>query len=141
MNDRWERIAALSGVVVGVLFVAMIALAGELPKAPASGAEVASYFARHHAALLAVAYLEGVVIVAMIWFWGVARNMLARAEGDTARLSNVVLVAGAGQALLYTLNSAFMGLLAYHATRGIDQDTAATVYRLATVAFQVGAFP
>ena len=140
-DDRWERMAALSGVLVGILFVAIIALAGELPKAPASGTEVTAYFARHHASLLAVAYVEGLAGVVMIWFWGVARSRLAKWEGESARLSNVVLAAGAGQALFYILNGAFVGALAYHATRGVEPVAAEVLYRLGSAAFQVGAFP
>jgi len=140
-QDRWERIAALSGVVVAILFVAIIALAGELPKASASGSEVAAYVGEHRSALLLVAYLEGLAAVALLWFWGVARSALTVGEGGTGRLSNVVLVAGAAQALLYLLNSAFLGLLAYHATGTTDAGAAAMLYRLGFVAFQAGAFP
>ncbi len=140
-NDRWERAAALSGVAVAVLFVVLIALAGNLPKAPSPGGEVSSYFAKHRSALLGAVYLEGLAAVAMIWFWGVVRSTLAKGEGGTGRLSNVVLAAGTGQAALYILNSAFWGMLAYASTRPADPTTAAVVYRLGSVAFQVGAFP
>ncbi len=51
-GDRWERVAALSGVLVAVLFLVIIALAGELPKASAPGEEVAGYFRRHDTALV-----------------------------------------------------------------------------------------
>ncbi|TMK85045.1 MAG: hypothetical protein E6G44_08340 [Actinobacteria bacterium] len=119
----------------------IIALAGELPKAPAPGPDVAAYFSHHHSALLTIAYLEGLAGVLMIWFWGVLRSVVAKAEGGTGRLSAVVLVAGTGQALLYTLSGAFLGTLAYHAPRTIDSTSAALLYRMGSVAFQAGAFP
>jgi hypothetical protein len=140
-RDPWERIAALSGLAVAVLFFGAIALLGDVPKAPAPGGEVASYFAEHRSALLTGLYLEGLAGVAMLWFYGVVRSALGRAEGGTSRLANVALVAGAAQAGLYILSSGFWGALAYASSRPADSVTAAVFYRLGAVAFQVGAFP
>jgi hypothetical protein len=140
-GDRWERIAALTGVAVAVLFFGAIALLGDVPKAPAPGREVASFFAQRRSAILTGLYLEGLAGVAMLWFFGVVRSSLGRAEGGTARLSNVVLVGGASQAGLYILSSAFWGVLADGSTRPTEAALASVVYRLGYVAFQVGAFP
>jgi hypothetical protein len=135
-DDRWERIAALTGVAVGVLFVTIILVAGEVPEAPAPGREVSAFFAEHRSTLSTVAFLEGLAAVAMLWFWGVLRSVLARAEGGQARLANVVLAAGAGVALLYLLSGAFWGTLAYHSVSPADPDTAALLYQLGAVTFQ-----
>lgn len=140
-RDRMERIAALTGVAVAVLFFGAIALLGDVPKAPAPGGEVASYFAKHRSALLTGLYLEGLAGVAMLWFYGVVRSALGRVEGGTGRLANVALVAGATQAGLYIMSSGFWGALAYASSRPVEPVTAAVFYRLGAVAFQVGAFP
>jgi hypothetical protein len=140
-TDRWERAAALAGVAVAVLFFGAAALLGDLPKASAPGREVASYFVHHRSALLTGLYLEGLAGVAMLWFFGVVRSALGRAEGGTERLANVALVAGAGQAGLYILSSGVWGALAYASIQSSDPATAAVFYRLGAVAFQVGAFP
>lgn len=139
--DRWERVAALTGVAVAVLFFGAIAVLGDLPKAPAPGGEVASYFAQHRSAILTGLYLEGLAGVAMLWFFGVVRSALSRAEGGTGRLANVALVAGAGQAGLYILSSGFWGALANASSHRVDPVSAAVFHRLGSVAFQVGAFP
>jgi hypothetical protein len=140
-GDRWERLAALTGVAVGVLFFGAIALVGDAPKANAPGGQVAGYFAEHRSSLLAGLYLEGLAAVAMMWFFGVVRSALGRAEGASGRLANVALVAGAVQAGLYILSSGFWGALAYMSNQTADAVTATAFYRLGAVAFQVGALP
>lgn len=86
--DRWERLAAGTGI----LFVATVVASQVILPAPPKLEDLSgftTYIADHHRALQTQAYLGAISIVFGVWFFGTVRAMLRRAEGGEGHLANI----------------------------------------------------
>ena len=92
-GSRWERLAPLTGVVFFVLIAFTLALSNDTPDTDTSTADTVSYWSAHDSRLIASAIAGTFAVIFLIWFGGVLRSVLLRAEGGEGRLS---LVAFAG---------------------------------------------
>jgi hypothetical protein len=91
-NSKWERYAALGGVVFVLLDVVVAVLGGEPPATDAPRREVAGYFADKGPAIEAGLWLFGLASVALTWWFGSLWRRMVRSEGGAARLAVVSLV-------------------------------------------------
>ena len=93
MDDaRWEKYAALGGVVFVVLSVVGSFIAGTPPAADDSATEIAEWFTDHSGAIQASQFLNGVALIALTWWGGSLFRRMARAENGRPRLSVVAIV-------------------------------------------------
>jgi hypothetical protein len=95
-EDRFARYGAASGVLAVLLlvgsFVGLI-----LPNAPdldAPGIAWAAYFTDHQSRIQVGVIVLGVGLFFFIWFLGILRSALARAEGGEGRLASVAFGGG-----------------------------------------------
>src|SRR3989442_4567006 len=100
-EDRWEKLAAATGIVFVVLVIAGSFIAGQPPKADDPINKITAFAVDKRFALLLGDYLSAVGVVFALWFFGSLRSYLRRAEGGTGRLSAVgfrggVLARGVG---------------------------------------------
>jgi hypothetical protein len=109
-RDRWQRWSPLAGVAFVLLVLAALGVtgtgAGDTPD------EVADWYADegNRAASFFVFFLLTIAALALLWFLGMLRSVLVRAEGDPARWSAVAFGAGvAGATLLLAAASLSIG--------------------------------
>jgi hypothetical protein len=97
-----ERFAPLSGVVVLIFAVAAFILGGESPDVDEGTNEIVSYWKDDDSKLMFSAVLETLAALALVWFGASLRQAIARTEGGTHRLANLVfagtIVLGTGVA-------------------------------------------
>jgi hypothetical protein len=102
-EERWERLAAATGIIFVILGVAAYLIAGTPPKAGASAEEIVAYHVDNLDAIQTSSYLWGIAGIFFLWFLGSLRAHLRRAEGDTGRLSAVVFGSGLVAGTIYTV--------------------------------------
>lgn len=139
MNDRkWERYGALGGVVGAVLFVVAGFIAGPRPSSDDPASEFVKFFTDGDTTIPLSAFLSGLGVVAILWWFGSLWRAMRRAEGGEPRLAVVAfggLLFGAamfiaasaissatamqienigqGAEFFYVLGSVFLGLAAF----------------------------
>ncbi|HXV34173.1 MAG TPA: hypothetical protein VD769_09195 [Gaiellaceae bacterium] len=117
-RDRWQRWSPLAGVAFAVLFLAALGVGGTGPGETPD--EVADWYAdegNRSAAFLVFFLLAGAAL-AFLWFLGVLRSVLVRAEGDPARWTAVGFAAGVASATLLLASASLY--VAPAATAGDD---------------------
>lgn len=98
-QDRWDRLAPLTGIVAVVLWiVGAILLFRDEPDSGASPQEIAAHFADNAGRLLVGAFLFMVGVAFFLWFVGTLRAAFAHVEGGAARLGGIVLAGGVATA-------------------------------------------
>ncbi len=112
-NDRWERLAPLSGIVFVALIIAGFAVFGTPPKADEPIDKITTFFTVHRSRMLLGWSMVGLAVVFFFWFLGSLRSALARAEGGTGRLSSVAFASGVAKAGLFLAVGAVLGTLVY----------------------------
>lgn len=113
-EERWERIAAATGIIFVALGVAAYLIAGQPPKADASAQEVIAYHHDNRDVLLTSNYLWGVAGIFFLWFLGSLRAHLRRAEGDSGRLSAVVFGSGLVAGTIFTVGVVVFSSIVEH---------------------------
>jgi hypothetical protein len=106
-----ERLAPLSGVVFFVLIAITFALSNDTPDTDSTTADTVSYWSAHDSRLIAAAITGTFAVIFLVWFGGVLRSALLRAEGGEGRLSLVAfagiltigITGGIGSALQFTV--------------------------------------
>jgi hypothetical protein len=93
MDDKkWERYAALGGVIFVIANVVSAAATGEPPAPDDPPADIAKYFADKSGALKLSQVLGGIAAIALIWWFGSLWRRMNRAENDRPRLAIVSLI-------------------------------------------------
>jgi hypothetical protein len=93
MDDaKWEKYAALGGVVFVVLSVVATFLAGSPPAADDSATEIAEWFSDNAGAIQLAQFLTGLSVIALSWWAGSLFRRMVRAEDGRPRLSVVAIV-------------------------------------------------
>ena len=93
-ETRWERIGAAAGIAFAVLLIVAILMTGQPPHIDASTAKILKFVEDHRKAALTSSMLNGVAVLAFIWFLGHLRHVLQRAEGGVEALSPIVFGSG-----------------------------------------------
>jgi hypothetical protein len=107
MDDaRWERYAAVGGIVFVVLSVIGALLPGAPPAADASVAKITKYFQDHTGSIEAGQIFLGVGMIGLLWWFGSLWRMMVRAEDGRPRMAIVALLGLAAAAGLVLLSGA-----------------------------------
>jgi hypothetical protein len=107
MDDtRWERYAAVGGIVFVVMNVIGALLPGSPPAADASAAKITEYFKDHTGAIEAAQIFLGVGVIGLVWWFGSLWRMMVRAEDGRPRMAVVALLALSATAGLALLSGA-----------------------------------
>jgi hypothetical protein len=105
-----ERFAPLTGLAFVVLVLVAVIVGGESPSATDPIGEVVDYWKDNQDRAIAASIIAAFSAVALLWFAGVLRSVLAAAEGPPARLANTAfggaVVGAAGWAALISFNFA-----------------------------------
>jgi hypothetical protein len=109
-GSRWERYAAIGGVIFVVLNVVGALIGGSPPAPSDSAAKIAKYYADKDTALETAMWLGGIGTMGLAWWFGSLWRRMARAEGGAARLGLVSLIgltlAGSGFLASTAVNTA-----------------------------------
>jgi uncharacterized membrane protein SirB2 len=111
-NHRWT---ALSGIVFVVLMLTGAAFIIDVPKADASGQEIANYLddSGNHTRNVIGAYIWVLGGLAFLGFIAGLRAVLRRAEGEPGTLSSLVFGAGVVFTAVWSVSAATLASVAY----------------------------
>src|SRR5918999_1088691 len=105
VSDRFERLSALAGVLAVVLWAASVAITGAdhigLPGGlPEEGAdETLAYFQENENSVVAASALFMIGSLFFLWFVGILRTHLVRAEGGPGTFAGVAFAGGVATAI------------------------------------------
>ncbi len=143
MPDRFERFSALAGVLAAVLWIVGVAviggghlgLPGGVPEESAD--EVLAHFRENEDAVVSGGWLFMLGSLAFLWFVGILRGWLTRAEGGSGTFSAIAFAGGIATGV-FALGIPAGGVVA---ALGIDQLGApeAAALNALEAAFFVGA--
>jgi hypothetical protein len=105
-DERWERYAAVGGVVFVILNIIGAVLPGTPPAADDSAAKITEYFQDHTGAIEAAQIFLGVGVIGLVWWFGSLWRMMVRAEDGRPRMAIVALLGLAAAAGLVLLSGA-----------------------------------
>ena len=111
--SRWERWAPATGVVFVVLFIIAFFLGGQPPKPNDPIAKITTFIVDHRRKLQATAYLGGIGTIFFFWFLGSFRDVLAKAEGGTGRLTSILFSSGVIIVGIATLSLGMLATMAF----------------------------
>jgi hypothetical protein len=140
MNEKnGERWGAATGYLVVVLGLAAAAFERGSPPANAPAEQILAYFARYPTELRAQSLLFVLSAGVYLWFFGILRGVLARAEGEPARLSTIAFGAGVIWAGLQMVFQGAQVALAMGASGDIEPALAGMIsdltYALSVIAY------
>jgi len=92
-QDRWERLAPLTGVIAVAIIVAVFAIGGETPEPEDRAVKVRAYYIKHHDKHAALAFILAIAIPFLLFFVSSLRRDLRRA-GGTGQLANAAFAGG-----------------------------------------------
>ena len=131
-HNRSERVAALSGLVfVALLVIHASLLGGDFPTLTDPSAKVVRYLADKQAEIQIGAYLQGLAMVAYLWFLGTLWHLLRPAERGPGRLSVTAVAAAAALIGLIGVHIAILTGLALQADHPAAPDVISSLYLIA----------
>ena len=140
MGDKlWERIAALGGIAFVVLNIVATAIQGEPPTPDDSATKVAEWFADNDTGIQVAAFLGGLSLIALVWWFGSLWRRMARAENGNHRLSIVALASLSGAGALFAMSLAVNSAVAMRIEEA-GPDGARLFYLLSTVLLSLSGF-
>lgn len=124
----WDKIAAAAGIVGVVLFVIAIFIYGEQPRTNANAESVANFFQDNRDQVLWALFLQGLGVVAVIWFIG-ALGAAMRDAGE-GRLAAVMGIAFAITVSVAATAALVRGSLAFSIAGDADPGNAQSLFQL-----------
>jgi len=113
MDDKkWEKYAALGGVLFVVLNIVGMVLVGTPPESDDSNAKVLEWFADKEDGIKISAFLGGVSLIALLWWFGSLWRRMATAEGGRHRLSVIAFAGLTGFGVAWMTASAIQAAVA-----------------------------
>lgn len=111
MDDKkWERWGLLGGIEFVVLILIAVFISGAPPDADADPVEIGEWYLDNDTAIQLAAFLAGLALIAILWWFGSVWRHLRRAEDGEARLSVIallgLLMSGSLAFVAFALNSA-----------------------------------
>jgi hypothetical protein len=133
-EHRWERIGAALGVLVVIVIVVAAFLTGSPPKSTASDDKIKAYMLDKRGAMLAQSFLIAIALGLFLWFVGLVRGVLRRAEGHS-HLADVFFGAALVNSALTFAAVAMNAGLVYKALPGTSDGVARMVYDMSGMLF------
>ena len=124
----WDKLAAAGGIIGVVLFVVAIFIVGEPPRTNADAALVADFFQDNRDQVLWALFLQGLGVVAVIWFIG-ALGAAMRDAGE-GRLAAVMGIAFAITVSIAGTAALVRGSLAFSIAEDADSGIAQSLFQL-----------
>ena len=140
-EDRWEKLAAATGIVFVVLVVVGSFIAGQPPKAGDPIKKITAFAVDNRSALLLGDYLSAVGVVFALWFFGSLRSYLRSAEGGTGRLSAVAFGGGLLAGGIALAANAVGNALVVRVTNSSDPGVVGAFFDLSGALFGIIWFP
>ena len=125
---RWDKIAAAGGIIGVILFVISIIIIGTPPDIDASAETVADFFSDNRDQVLWATFLQGLGVVAVIWFIG-ALGAAMRDAGE-GRLAAVMGIAFAIAFSIGAVAALARGALAFSIAEATDPGISLAFYRM-----------
>jgi len=131
-KKMWDQLAAAGGIVGVALFIVAFIVVGTPPDVDASGEEIAAFFADNRGAVLTATFLQGVGVVAIIWFF--AALSTAMREVGEQRLATAGIASFLVTFAIGSIGAMTYATLAYTVAEDGGAETARAMYSLGKVA-------
>jgi hypothetical protein len=128
----WDQLAAAGGIVGVALFIVAFIVFGTPPDVDASGEEIASFFADNRGSVLTAIFLQGLGVLALIWFF--AALSTAMREVGEQRLATAGIVSFVVAFAVGSLAAMTYATLAYTVAEDGGAETVRALYSLGKVA-------
>lgn len=125
----WDKLAAAGGIVGVVLFVVAMIVYGSPPEISDDASGVADFFQDNRDQVLWATFLQGLGVLALIWFIG-ALGAAMRDAGE-GRLAAVMGIAFAITVAIGGMAALTRGALAFSVAEAVDSDVSLALYRTA----------
>ncbi|MDO8391433.1 MAG: DUF4386 family protein [Actinomycetota bacterium] len=113
MSDKkWEKYAALGGVLFVVLNVAGSIAMGSPPKTDDSNTKILEWFVDKESGIKLALFLGGLSVIALLWWFGSLWRRMTAAEGGRHRLSVIALTGLVGSGVAWMTSAAIQGAVA-----------------------------
>ncbi|MEX2647304.1 MAG: hypothetical protein WD249_13670 [Gaiellaceae bacterium] len=134
---KWDRWAPGAGILgVALIIVTFFLPAKSPPKVGDEAAMVAAFFTDNRSELLTSAFLSGLAIIALTWFF--ASLVYSLWNAGEVRLSIVVLAGAVMLGAMATLATALEALLAYDLAGRLEAETVRGVFLLTMAPYAFG---
>jgi hypothetical protein len=138
-DTQWERYGLAAGIIFVILVVIGGLVGGTPPKPTDSAAKIFSYLRDSQDALKVGAYLNGLALVAFLYFLGSLWARMRRAESPTSRVSVVALAGGISLLGLAFIGNAINAYLALY-VGNLGPNGAKGSYLLAVIVLAFASF-
>jgi hypothetical protein len=139
-GSKWERYAALGGIVFVVTNIVGAFLPGSPPSSDDSATEIAKYFSDHAGAIEVATLLLGIGVIGLLWWFGSLWRLMAKAEGERPRLAVVALSGLVVAATLTLVGASISSTVALRIDDAVAQGTAQFFFILSFVLFSAAGF-
>jgi hypothetical protein len=126
-----RKAAGIAGIVFVVLLVVSVVLTIGAPTPDKSTAKIVKWAADNRQAIFTSAALEGLMLIAFLWFLGYLYHELSRLGGARAALASVLMVTGVATVTIATITGLPLVALAVTASRPGVSPTDGVVHLLA----------
>ena len=141
-EPRWQWVGAAAGIAAVVLILASGFIAPQPPKANATTDKILKFVVDNRRRVLFSTWLGGLGAAFFLWFVGSLRGAMSRAADTAAEMSAVVFAGGVATAVLGTLASVPLLVLAYRGDQlQGTRDLVRTLYDANTLGFTLIFFP
>lgn len=114
MDDKkWEKYAALGGVLFVVLNIIGSIAMGSPPKTDDSNVKILAWFVDKESGIKLALFLGGLSVIALLWWFGSLWRRMAAAEGGSHRLSVVAFAGLVGSGVAWMTSSAIQSAVAF----------------------------
>lgn len=140
-EERWEKLAAATGIVFVIVAAIGLLVAPTPPDPGASPDEVVSYFTDNGDKLRLQALLLGIAGIFFLWFLGTLRAFLGAAEGANNRLSATAFGSGIAAFTAFGTGIGIAAALAHRVAEQADPGVTSALHDVASMFFAGSSFP
>ena len=140
-GSKWERYAALGGIVFVVTNIVGAFLPGTPPSSDDSVTKIAQYFSDNSDKIACATLLLGIGFIGLLWWFGSLWRVMAKAEGERPRMAVVALAGLVVAGALAMVGAAVSSTVALRIDdNAVVQGTAKFFYIMSFVLFSAGGF-
>lgn len=140
-EERWERLAAATGIAFVVVTAVALFMAPTPPDPGTAPDVVATYYTDNGDKLRLQSYLLGIGGIFFLWFLGTLRAFLGAAEGANNRLSATAFGAGIATFTAIGTGAGIAATLAHKVAEQADPGITSAMHDFASMSFAGASFP
>ena len=141
IGRRWVQAGGMAGIAAFIVTVASFSIQGNVPASSSSVAQITNYVTSHRSSVLAGTVLAVVIAALILWSAGTLAR-LVHARDEQSPLGMIALAAGAGIALILSLDGITLTALEFVSRQGgvVNPSLTRVLFELQNGIIMPGAF-